>query len=393
MVVKAGGADIGNYYLTNNNNSSATNPLNTSANYNVQSVAGTGRIDQRTLNLAVTSAATNIDKPYDTNPNVTTALSFGTAAADHVSYVSGSDVLLRDDTSTTATDTANITLTGVYGAVGSNLVTGSALTGKDVYRDAQGTVVLNGKPITITATINGADAPNYVLAGSTAASPQTVQLAGATGTIRPLSLTATLGGPVTKVYDGTPNVTSTGLTTAAAGANLSGVLGNDSVGINTTNLSGTYNSADVATANTINYSGITLTGNDSGNYDLTSANATGNGSITPRLLDQSAFTITDTGSRTKTYDGTPSYTPGAVTFSIGTAGRHDGQRSGFDGCRQAFVCPGRGDAGGVRGREPRGDRGCHRFRPFDCCDGDRILCRAQRRGNDELYHRHIEYYI
>ena len=131
-----------------------------------------------------------------------------------------------------------------------------------------------GSSKTITAsgiTLSGADAGNYDLTANTATAP--------IGQITAKTLTATVTGTVRKVYDGTNTVTNAdGLQ-----LELSGIENGDQV--SATASSYTFDSPDVGSSKTITASGITLTGADAGNYDLTANTATGNvGQITPRTV-------------------------------------------------------------------------------------------------------------
>jgi hypothetical protein len=83
-----------------------------------------------------------------------------------------------------------------------------------------------------------------------------------TGVITPASLTVSGITANNKVWDGTTTAT---LNTGAA--SLVGVLGTDSVTLNTGTASGTFTSSAVG-AWTVNVSGLTLSGSDSGNYLL-----------------------------------------------------------------------------------------------------------------------------
>ncbi len=82
--------------------------------------------------------------------------------------------------------------------------------------------------------------------------PQTL-----TGEIKPLELTHNVDIPYSKVYDGTNTTTYTG--------GLTNVIEGDDL---TLNAVFNYNSADVATANTVNVTTWNISGEDAGNYTL-----------------------------------------------------------------------------------------------------------------------------
>ena len=129
--------------------------------------------------------------------------------------------------------------------------------------------------------LSGTGAGNYTLAATT------VQGAG---TISRRELTLGTVAAQTKTYDGT--------TAADAGkfsAGLNNTVAGDSV--TATAAGATYNSKDVAGANTVNYTGVALGGADAGNYSL-DAVAAGTGTITRRAL-----TFDAVAAQTKIYDG------------------------------------------------------------------------------------------
>ena len=102
------------------------------------------------------------------------------------------------------------------------------------------------------------------------------------------TLTATVTGSASKVYDGTTAVTDT----SGLRLELSGIRGDDKVSATATY---TFDSADVGVGKTITASGNTLTGADAGNYTLSSTTVSSNiGEITPKTVtitaeDKSAF--------------------------------------------------------------------------------------------------------
>jgi len=81
-------------------------------------------------------------------------------------------------------------------------------------------------------------------------------------------VTASLTGTVSKVFDGTVAATLT----VANYAPLSGVIGEDNVGLNNP-LGGTYHTSAVGTGKVVSVTGLALVGADSGNYVLASSTA------------------------------------------------------------------------------------------------------------------------
>ena len=215
--------------------------------------------------------------------NITPATLTATIAAPNKVY----------DGTTTATPT--FTITG--GLVGTETVT------------ATGTATFNSKDV-LTANLvtansnvladgtNGGLASNYSLAtGQTVAA-----------NITPATLTATIIGTPTKVYDGT-----TAATLAAGNYSISGFVTGE--GATVTQTAGTYNSKDVLAATTVSATlapaDFTATGATLlSNYVLPTT-ATGAGTINP-------FAVSMTG--TRVYDGTVNADAGIFTLGplVGT---------------------------------------------------------------------------
>ena len=130
--------------------------------------------------------------------------------------------------------------------------------------------------------LTGAGADNYATDKTT--------LTG-TGTIAPRVLTLGAVESQTKTYDGTRAADASrfraGLNNAVAGDDITAAA-----------TSAAYNDKNVARANRIDYTGLTLTGTDAGNYTLAATTAEGAGTITRRMLTFNGVTA-----QTKTYDG------------------------------------------------------------------------------------------
>ena len=109
-----------------------------------------------------------------------------------------------------------------------------------------------------------------------------------TVTVEKAVLTPSITGTLSKVYDGTRNVTQEqGLSISLSGA----VEGED---VYAAAASYMYDSKDAGAEKTITASGITLSGNDMGNYTLAAATAEAKGSISKRPV-----TVTPAGGQSK----------------------------------------------------------------------------------------------
>src|SRR5204863_9361439 len=119
-----------------------------------------------------------------------------------------------------------------------------------------------GKTVSVTGiSFSGADAGNYTFNSS----------ASATATITPAPVTPQVTA-ANKVYDGTNTATITSRT-------LVGVFGSDAVTL--TGGTATFNNVTVGNAKTVIATGLTLTGADVANYQLTATAAATAANITP----------------------------------------------------------------------------------------------------------------
>ena len=169
---------------------------------------------------------------------------------------------------------------------------------------ATATAITQGGLSLTSITGNGSD--NSVLGDYTLSSTTAATGAGV-ASISPIMLTATaptIGGTLTKVYDGTTAAIGAGL----AGGSVSGALSGDSLTLNTGGIALAYNSSHVVSASSINANGSlgvdiisSTNGSQSTDYSLAPpAISPVAGTITPASLTP---TLTNSGV-TKTYDGT-----------------------------------------------------------------------------------------
>lgn len=182
------------------------------------------------------------------------------------------------DGSTAATLTGSGTLSGV---IAGDTVTLSA-SGNFATRNA-------GTGIAVVPSLGGASAGNYIV----------IQPTGLSADITPKALTVDGStGAASKTYDGTATATMT--------ANLSGLIGGDSVA-----LAGNFADKNVGIAKTVTY-GNSLTGADAGNYSLSSAGGTTTSDIIAKVLTVSGATVASN----KVYDATTGATVSGGTIAI-----------------------------------------------------------------------------
>jgi hypothetical protein len=254
-----------------------------------------GVIGLDTVTLSGTPSATFATKNVGTNKPVT-GTGYTTTGTDSGNYT------LAQPTGLTANiTTAGLTVSGITaGNKVYNATTNATLntSGANLTGVASGdTVTLNtasatgvfatknigaGKTVTVSGlTISGADAANYTLTQPTTAA--NITAAGLTVS----GITAS-----NRVYNATTNATLN-----LTGATLHGVLGTDSVTLNTGSAIGTFATKTVGTGKTVTISGLTVSGTDATNYSLTQPTTTAN--ITPAALTVTA------AAADKVYDGTP----------------------------------------------------------------------------------------
>ena len=157
------------------------------------------------------------------------------------------------------------------------------LGGSPVFTFASSSVGTGVVIITSGYTLSGQDAENYKLTQPTLSGDITA---------KELTITGLTGSD--KVYDGTTAATATGMAT------LNGVEAGDDVILGGSPVF-TFASDNVGTGITINTSGYTISGTDSGNYTLTQPTLSGD--ITAKELTITGLTGSD-----KVYDGTTAAT-------------------------------------------------------------------------------------
>ena len=227
---------------------------------------------------ATTTAATLTVNPKSVTANVT---------ASNKTY----------DGNTTATIT-NCTLTGVVAGDTANVTCSAA--GPNTFADPN---VGTGKTVTATnISLSGSASGNYSLSSTSATT---------TADITTKAITATLTAD-DKTYDGNNTEPDANMS-----CSVSGVLPADSANVQCTAASGTFNTANVATANLVTAT-VTISGTASGNYTLgaagtttSSTSATDAANITPKTLTASIV-----GNPTKIYDGNTNATLTSANFSL-----------------------------------------------------------------------------
>jgi hypothetical protein len=312
------GADSGNYSLTQPTTtanitaatltvtgvtaSNKTYDQTTSATLNTGSAALSGVISGDTVTLGTGSATGSFATAAVGTGKTVTVAGLTISGADSGNYtltqptttanitaknltVSGVTASNKtyDRTTAATIDTSGATLNGVISGDTVTLNTGSA-TGS--FATA---TVGTGKTVTIAGlTISGADAANYTLTQPTT----TANITAKTLTVSGVTVSD-------KIYDG-------GTSAALGGtATLNGVVGGDTVLVDTSAATGTFASAHVGTGISVAVSGITISGADAANYTLAQPTTTAN-------ITAKALTISGAAGNNRGYDGT---TTATVDFS------------------------------------------------------------------------------
>ena len=258
--------------------------------------SGTGTITRRQLTIGLVQNS-GIDKVYDGTKNLVDT------SAKHWNALTEGDS--RGNVAYERDAKAENKLVRLDGA---RFDISSSYADKNVKRNSSNHVV--DQNITYNVKVAGG---NYTLSdGHATVNAENGLTLSATGKITPKDLSGAFK-KITKVYDGTKNVNA-----ADVGFEMGagGVIAGDNVGLasghiesfQSENVRGdgtTWTAPDGTTQhNWVNYSGLTLSGTDAGNYNL-ALTAKGLGEITPFRLTPGSVNIT-AGQATKVYDGNTS---------------------------------------------------------------------------------------
>ena len=260
-------------------------------------VSGAGTITRRALTLGLVQNS-GIDKVYDGSDRLvdTTAKHWNKLTdVDPAGNVKYADSATAKDKLVT-TDGTRFNITSKY-------------DDKNVARSGRDVV---DKNITYTVNIADGDARNYTLSDGHATVNAEVGLTlSATGKITPKDLSGAFK-KITKVYDGTKNVNAADV---GFEVGAGGVIAGDNVGLasghtesfQSENVRGDGTTTEIngiRQHNWVNYSNLSLSGSDAGNYTLgDTTTAKGLGEITPFTINAGNMRFT-TSQATKIYDGT-----------------------------------------------------------------------------------------
>ena len=243
--------------------------------------------------LSVASASKGAIDVYGYTVSTNTASNSNGAITYKALNLSGQTVSNKVyDRNTTASVSSYGTLTGIVDGDTVTLDSSSAAS------NFQSAAVGTNKTVTIASlALSGADATNYRIAN---------QSATADITAKALSLSS--ASAANKTYDANQSATIT-----AYGA-LSGVIGADTVSLDTSSVSASFDTANVGTGKTVTLSSLGITGSDAGNYSLSSSFST-TADITAKAL-----TIASPSATNKTYDAndTASVTAGNLSGFVGS---------------------------------------------------------------------------
>jgi hypothetical protein len=269
----------------------------------------------------------------------------------------GESSVLTAQTTFTDSTTATISVgaqsgTPTYGTVGTATyqvtVTGSGSGGITVVFTTNGlpsgaSAAFNPTSVTVNNGGNATSTLTVTTATSTPASNALVFSVGSSGsgkvnngngtlTVSPKALTMSgLSVPATKVYNGTTGATVSGTPTLQASeafgtgsASDGKPYTGDSVSISGT-ATGTYNSKDVASATSVTFGGLSLTGAQATNYALTMQSAA-SATITAKALTMSGLSVPASRIYDATTTATVSGTPALQTAeTAGTGTTADGK--------------------------------------------------------------------
>ena len=263
---------------------------------NVSGLSLAGVLGGDVVTLQAGTAAKFADKNVGQGKTVT--LSSGLLAgadAENYALASGAPTAIADITPATltieslsvndkaydATTSANLTGGALSGVLGSDTVVLDVVSASASFSDKN---VGGGKTVNVSGlSISGADAANYTFSANDAST--TASISAATLTISSLEVD-------NKIYDATTGAI------VADGA-LSGVIGADSVSLDTAGAAASFADKNVGAGKSVSVSGLGLSGADAGNYVLAAGASTTTASISAATLTVANLTASD-----KTYDAT-----------------------------------------------------------------------------------------
>ncbi|WP_411883170.1 YDG domain-containing protein [Polaromonas sp. YR568] len=246
-------------------------------------------------NVTLSQSGSFSDKNAGTGKTVSYTSSISGGDAGNYVLASAGGTTTADITAAILTVSGSSAANKTYDGTASATVTGGALGGVvsgDVVALGQSGAfsdrnAATGKAVTITNSLSGIDAGNYVVAAGSA----TADIAAAT-------LTVSGTTAANKTYDGTASATLSG--------NLNGLVSGDSVALGQ---SGSFSDKNAATGKTVSYTN-SLSGSDAGNYVLASAGGTTTADINRAALSISGITASD-----KTYNASDAATVNTASAS------------------------------------------------------------------------------
>ena len=215
-------------------------------------------------------------------------------ARDITASLTGPITKTYDGGTTASLTSGGYTLNGIVAADAANLGL-TASSGTYAGKDAGSGLGVGFTGLALT----GSAAGDYTL--------DTASFSGPVGVINPLSISASLTGPITKTYDG-----GTTASLAGGGYTLNGVIGTDSVSLTG---SGTYDTKDAGTNKFVSFISLGLAGADAGDYSLSTASFAG----LVGVINPLAITASLTGTVSKAYDGTTTANLSAANYSLSSS--------------------------------------------------------------------------
>ncbi len=325
LVNVLGGADLGNYNVTDQGTTSANitakaltvsgvtadskvYDATTAASLNTGSASLGGVIGAEVVSLDSTNrSALFSDKNVGTGKAVSTA-GFALSGADASNYSVMQPAGVTADITKASVTLSGITASNkVYDATTDATVSGGTFSGKYAgdFLTVASTGVFNnknvatGKTVTLTNVLGGADLGNY----------QITDQGTTTADITAKALTISGVTASDKVYDAT---TTANLN--AASAALVGVIGSEDVSLNSTNKLGLFGDKNVGTVKAVTAAGFALSGAEASNYSVVQpAGLTAN-------ITKAAVTLSGITAANKVYDSTTTAAVSGGTFSGKIAG-------------------------------------------------------------------------
>ena len=235
--------------------------------------------------------------------SLTSAMGYGFVYATNASAIT-----VNARAITVAATTLGATYGDTMGTLAYTLTSGT-LYGSDAFSGALTTA--HGGAGTVLSHANGFDVgtptgitQGSLIAGGNSGNNYAITYVGANLMLAAKGISIAGFAAANKTYDGTTDAT------ISSNGSLSGTVSGDTVSINASGASATFDNQHASTTHTVTASGYVLSGSEAGNYSLSAQPTATNVTIDPKTL-----TVGLTGTVEKTYDGNTTVNSATTTIT------------------------------------------------------------------------------